>query len=77
MIKEFNDLASEQIHLKLVSMPKPLACKVSHIETGGIWVTGSPILEAVVHSGIGPAPIKNPVIFVPFHNIEWILADSV
>jgi hypothetical protein len=75
VIKEFSDFLNEQVHLKLASMPKPLACKVCHIETIGIWVSGSPILQAVVQSGTGPAPMKTPMIFVPHHNIEWILAD--
>jgi hypothetical protein len=77
MANELKNLLDKQIHLKLASMPKPLACTVSSIESVGLWVSGAPILQAVVQAGAGGAPIQNPVIFVPFENIEWLLAASV
>jgi hypothetical protein len=70
------DLTNKQIHLKLASMAVPLACKVSSIESAGIWVSGAQILQAVVQTGTGSAPIQNPVIFVPMHNVDWILTAS-
>ncbi len=76
MSNEYKSLHGKQIHLKLGSMPKSLLCKVTNVEPSGLWVSGSPILEAVVQSGATGLSAPNPVIFVPFHNIHWILAAA-
>jgi hypothetical protein len=78
MANDLKNLLNKQIHLKLASMPLPFACTVSNIETAGIWVGNSPMLEATVNSsGTGLTPIQNPVVFIPLQNIQWIVTASM
>jgi hypothetical protein len=74
MANDLQHMLSKSIHLKLGSMDKPVACTVRNVESGGLWISGSPILEAVVHAGAARGdPMKDPVIFVPFRNVDWFV----
>ena len=66
-------LVGKPVHIKVASLAKPFAAQVSSIEESGLWIVGSPILQAVVQAGAGTAEWE-PVVFVPLHNVEWIVA---
>jgi hypothetical protein len=71
----FEKLRGNSVHLKLISMPKPLPVKVTNVENYGVWIAGTSITQAVVQAGTVPAPgVQNLVVFVPFQNIEWLVA---
>jgi hypothetical protein len=72
-MNDLKHLVGKPIHIKLASVSKPLACTVSGVESAGLWIIGTPILEVVVHAGAVSAE-RDPVIFVPLHNIEWLVA---
>ena len=74
MANDLKHLLARTIHLKLTSFKSPMACMVKNVEELGLWVSGSPILQAVVQSGAvlhDPPPGASTVIFVPFHSVEW------
>ena len=74
---ELSGLTGKQISLKLKSQEKAMNCTVKYVVQSqqGIWVTGSPILEHVVKTGGGAPPMRQPMIFVFFESIEWLVAD--
>jgi hypothetical protein len=66
-------LTGKSVHIKLRSVPKPLACTISSVEDAGLWISGTPVLEFVVQAGAKTAE-REPVTFVPIHNVEWVVA---
>jgi hypothetical protein len=72
-MNDLKHLVGKPVHIKLRSITKVMACTVSSVEDSGLWISGSPILEVVVQAGAQTAA-QNPVIYVPLHNVEWIVA---
>jgi hypothetical protein len=67
-------LRGKEVHLKLNTLEKPVAAKVINLETSGLWIEGSPILQAVV--GAGAKGFQSSIVFVPFQNVEWLVAEK-
>jgi len=76
-MNDLEKLRGNPAHLKLISMPKPLAVTVTNVESSGIWIAGTPIRQHVMQAGAKPAPGGHEfVVFVPFQNIEWLVAEK-
>jgi hypothetical protein len=66
-------LRGKQAHLKVNWQPKPISVKVVNVEISGLWVDGSPIMQAVVQAG-AVSPPQALVVFVPFETVEYVVA---
>jgi hypothetical protein len=69
-------LAGKSVHVKLSIADKPISCTVSSVEEAGVWLTGTPLLEIIIQSGVKTTE-RNLVVFVPMQQVEWILAPPV
>jgi hypothetical protein len=45
-------------------------------ENDGLWFSDGDVIGALVDAGIPRAGMKAPAIFVPFSQIQWLIAEN-
>jgi hypothetical protein len=59
---------------------RPLQSRVVYVETDGIWLDGDKIVDRLttaIGGAMELAGIKTPVVFIPFSQIQWLIASNV
>lgn len=68
-------LRNKTVILKFAAISKAVSTSVVNEENDGLWFSDGGLIGALVDAGI-PAGIKAPAIFVPFCQIQWLIAEN-
>jgi hypothetical protein len=66
-------LRNKTVILKFAAISKAVSTSVVSEENDGLWFSDGGLIGALADSGI-PAGMKAPAIFVPFSQIQWLIA---
>jgi hypothetical protein len=61
--------------LKIAAISKAVSTSVVSEENDGLWFSGGDLIGALGDAGI-PKGMKSPAIFVPFSQIQWLIAEN-
>jgi hypothetical protein len=68
-------LHDKKIILKIAATSKAVDTSVVNEENDGLWFSGGGLIGALAGAGI-PVGMKAPAIFVPFSQIQWLIAEN-
>jgi hypothetical protein len=68
-------LRNKTVILKFPAISKAVSTSVVNEENDGLWFSDGDMIGALVDAGI-PAGMKAPAIFVPFSQIQWLIAEN-
>ena len=71
-------LVGQTVEMKIASLDAAISAVILGVESAGLWIHKGNVMEAITASQAGiasPAP-KEPVVFLPFAQISWVMAES-
>lgn len=68
-------LRNKTVILNFPAISKAVSTSVVNEENDGLWFSGGGLIGALADAGI-PAGMKTPAIFVPFSQIQWLIAEN-
>jgi len=69
-------LRNKTVILKTAGIIKAVSTSVVSEESDGLWFSGGGgLIGALADAGI-PTGLKTPVVFVPFSQIQWLIAEN-
>ncbi len=72
---DMKHLRNKTVILKIAPISKAVSTGVVSEESDGLWFSGGGLIGALADAGI-PVGMKAPAIFVPFSQIQWLIAEN-
>jgi hypothetical protein len=77
---EQEKITNQNVYIKLSGTKRPVSLIVKEWTAAGIWVQSDSLdlelAQQADEEGIPGFLEKNPVIFLPHHRIEWLMATA-
>jgi hypothetical protein len=73
---ETKDLRNKTVILKMAGPYRAVSTNVVHEEENGLWFSGGGLLGELTEAGI-PEGVRSPVVFVPFPQIHYLIAENM
>ncbi len=68
-------LRNKTVILKIVATSKAASTTVVSEDSDGLWFSGGGLVGALADAGT-PTGMKSAAIFVPFAQIQWLIAEN-
>jgi hypothetical protein len=71
-------LVGQTVEIKIASLDAAVSAVILGVETAGLWIHKGNVMETIAASRgetSSDAP-KEPVVFLPFAQISWVMAES-
>jgi hypothetical protein len=68
-------LRNKTVILKIAGIINAVSTSVVSEEREGLWFSGVGLIAALADAGI-PSGLKTPAVFVPFSQIQWLIAEN-
>ena len=69
-------LRSKTIVFKIDALPKALTGTVISEEKDGFWFAGQDFVAEIAKATPLPLGMKTPAVFVPFSQLQWLMAPQ-
>lgn len=73
---DLKHLRNKTIVIKIGAMPTAISGFVVNEESEGLWIGGSDFVAEIGKTTSLPMGIKTPAFFVPFAQIQWLMASQ-
>jgi hypothetical protein len=71
-------LVGQAVEIKIAGWDTAVSAVILGVETAGLWIHKGDVMEKIA-AGRGETPSeapKEPVVFLPFAQISWVMAES-
>jgi hypothetical protein len=75
-MQDTRHLQDKTVILKMAGVTKAVSTSVVHVELDGLWFSGGSLLGEMVQAEIPRQGMKSPAVFVPFSQIQYLIAES-
>jgi hypothetical protein len=70
-------LRDKNVMVRIAGLNRTMSATVSYVENDGIWLTGGDFLNQLAAATGGfPLGIKTPALYVPFSQLQWMVAPN-
>ena len=73
---DLKHLRNKTIIVKVAALPRAISGSVINEEPDGLWVAGSDLLVEVTKATSLTSTVRTPAVFVPFAQIQWLMASQ-
>jgi hypothetical protein len=72
-------LAGQNVEIKIESVHTAFSAVILAVESAGIWVHKGDVAEKIAarHGGPRSKALKEPVVFLPFARISWLMTEAM